>query len=208
MGTALDGEKLYHIMDQVLKRFDPTRKTTVAQFPARAGGISQRSSEYKLYTMPPELAQATEIASLNYQSAWYGEFVKHCPEMNIFQSEAKTSNWLAPYYNMYHEHSIGMAYWGSIAYWGESNGWPKDAKGNVVSYYEEELTVDVAGPARLLAIDNGEHYTNDLFVNVNTKKMLNGRMQVILRAGRTDGKVSVRVSTPRFKKVYKTLLPE
>lgn len=367
------GVTMYRVMDQVVKRFDPTRKTTVAQFPARAGGISHRSPEYKQYTMPPELAQATEVASLNYQSAWYGEFVKHCPEMNIFQSEAETSNWLAPYYNMDHEHSIGMAYWGSIAYWGESNGWPKkgwnfsffdhtlqpyptawlvksafledvptvrigvldaassesvnwndvqvgqatmlshwnfpkgshqrvyvftnaaqaellqngkslgvkpndgqgnmqhvitwdvdygsggkltaiardkdgsetvrhevqtagkavrlkiekentwkadgmallylnvlavDEKGIVVPDYDEEVTVDVAGPARLLAIDNGDHYTNDLFVNVNTKKMLNGRMQVILRAGRTGGKVSVRVSTPRFKKVYKTLLPE
>lgn len=367
------GVTMYRVMDQVVKRFDPTRLTTVAQFPARAGAITQREKDYNDYIMPPELAQATDVASLNYQSAWYADFVKHCPKMNIFQSEAETSAWLAPYYNMDHEHSIGMAYWGSIEYWGESNGWPKkgwnysffshtlqpyptawlvksafcmqepvvrigildpsasesvnwndvqvgqtailshwnfpkgsrqhiyvftnapqvellsngkslgvkpndgqgnmqhvvtwdvdygtggiltaiarandgsetarhevqtagrairleveqenkwkadgmallylnvsavDAKGNIVPNYDEELTVDVIGPASVLAIDNGDHYTNDLFVGVKTKNMRNGRMQVILRAGRLAGKVIVKVSTPRLKKTFKTILNE
>ena len=371
------GVTMYRIMDPVVKRFDPTRKTTVAMFPARAGAIGHRDKAYQQYTMPPELAQVTDVASLNYQSAWYGEFKKHCPRMNIFQSEAETSNWLTAYYNMDREHSIGMAWWGSIEYWGESNGWPKkgwnysffshtmepyptawlvksafcedepvvrmgvldakgsesiswndiqvgqtsllshwnfpegskqrvyvftnapqaelfingkslgikpndgtgnmqhvitwdvdyhpgsilaiarnadgnetarhelqtagkavrlkieaesgdgnpssgptdwvadgmdlkylnviavDSKGRIVPDYEGELSVVVAGPASLLALDNGDHFTGELFAGVVTRKMRGGRMQVILRAGRQKGKVTVKVSTPDMKATAK-----
>ena len=360
------GVTMYRIMDPVVKRFDPTRKTTVAMFPARAGAIGHREKEYNDYTMPPELAQVTDIASLNYQSAWYDEFRKHCPNLNIFQSEAETSNWLTAFYNMDREHSIGMAYWGSIEYWGESNGWPKkgwnfsffdhtlkpyptawlvksafckdqpvvrigvldakgtesvswndiqvgqttllshwnypqdsrqrvyvftnapqaellvngkslgmkandgkgsmqhvitwdvnygkggnvtaiardknnkevarhvlqtagnpvklkieeetsewladgmdlhyltvtavDNKGRVVPDFEEQLTIDITGPAYLLALDNGDHYTDELFAGIKTKKMRHGRMQVILRSQRQAGKVTVRATSHGLKK--------
>jgi beta-galactosidase len=338
-------------------------------FPSRAGAIGQREKAYKDYTMPPELAQVTEVASLNYQSAWYGDFKKHCPNLNIFQSEAETSNWLTAYYNMDREHSIGMAYWGSIEYWGESNGWPKkgwnysffshtmepyptawlvksafcedepivrlgvldasgsesvswndiqvgqtsllshwtfpasskqrvyvctnapqaelflngkslgiktndgkenmqhviiwdidyqpgtllaiacnnegkevarhelqtagkavklrieeetsewqadgmdlhylnitavDSKGCIVPNYDDPLTIDVAGPATLLALDNGNHYTDELFAGITTKKMRGGRMLVILRSKREAGKVVVSATTGKFKTTYKT----
>ena len=375
------GVTMYRVMDQVVKRFDPTRLTTVAQFPARAGAITQKEKNYNHYTMPPELAQVTDVASLNYQSAWYGEFKKHCPQMNIFQSETETSNWLQGYYNMDREHSIGMAYWGSIEYWGESNRWPKkgwnysffshtlwpyptawlvksafsdepvirigvldaqgsesvnwndvqvgqksmldhwnfpedskqrvyvftnapqaelvhngkslgiksndgkdnmqhvitwdvdygqggsllaiardangkettrhelqtagkavrlliepelttplsnrkgtgvglqadgmdllylniaavDKKGRVVPTYDEPLTVTVDGAATLLALDNGDHYTDELFTDVSTKKMKGGRMQVILRSKREAGKVEIKTSTPKLKANYKTI---
>ena len=364
------GVTMYRIMNPVVKRFDPTRKTTVAMFPSRAGAIGQREKAYKDYTMPPELAQVTEVASLNYQSAWYGDFKKHCPDLNIFQSEAETSNWLTAYYNMDREHSIGMAYWGSIEYWGESNGWPKkgwnfsffdhtlqpyptawlvksafcedepvvhigvldakgsesvswndiqvgqttmlshwnypegskqrvyvftnapqaellvngkslgmkpndgkgnmqhvitwdvdygkggsataiarnhegketarhelqtagkavklkieaevsewhadgmdlkylnitaiDNKGRIVPDYDEPLTIDVTGPAILLALDNADHYTNELFTGIATKKMRGGRMQVILRSQRQAGQVTVNASTPKMKISFKT----
>ena len=423
------GVTMYRIMDPVVKRFDPTRLTTVAMFPSRAGAIGHREKTYKDYTMPPELAQVTEVASLNYQSAWYGEFKKHCPEMNIFQSEAETSNWLTAYYNMDREHSIGMAYWGSIEYWGESNGWPKkgwnysffshtlepyptawlvksafcedepvirmgildakgsesvswndiqvgqtsllshwnfeaspspskgretkrvyvftnapqaelflngkslgskqndgkgnmqhvitwdvdyqpgsllaiardangketarhelqtagkavkliieedvvikskaqpnsqflrpfgsrsalatlclqrmrpkversilnscvpsvasdqrssaqffkadgmdlkylnitavDGKGRVVPDYDEPLTINITGPASLLALDNGDHYTDELFAGINTKKMRNGKMQVVLRSGKQKGAITVKASTPKMKATMK-----
>jgi len=379
------GVTMYRIMDPVVKRFDPTRKTTVAMFPARAGAITQREKAYKDYTVPPELSQITDIASLNYQSAWYNDFKKHCPDLNIFQSEAETSNWLTAYYNMDREHSIGMAYWGSIEYWGESNGWPKkgwnysffshtmepyptawlvksafmehepvvrmgvldangsesvswndiqvgqtsllshwnfetspssseggvtkrvyvftnspqaelflngkslgvkandgkgnmqhvivwdvnyqpgtllalardnegrevarhelqtagkavrlkieeetsivncksvnrklladgmdllyldvkavDNKGRIVPDYDGELSVIVEGAATLLALDNGNHYTDELFAGITTKKMRSGRMQVILRSRREAGKVQVNAVSGKFKATYKT----
>ena len=363
------GVTMYRVMDPVVKRFDPTRLTTVAQFPARAGAIGHREKDYKDYTMPPELAQVTDVASLNYQSAWYGEFKKHCPQMNIFQSEAETSNWLTAYYNMDREHSIGMAYWGSIEYWGESNGWPKkgwnysffshtlkpyptawlvksafmddtpvvrigvlnakgsesvswndiqvgqtslldhwnfisgskkrvyvftnapqaelflngkslgtkpndgkdnmqhvitwdvdyqpgillavardadgketarheiqtagkavklkieaetsdwcadgmdlhymnvtavDNKGRIVPDYDGELSVSISGPATILALDNGDHYTDELFAGITTKQMRGGRMQVIMRSQREAGKVTVNVTSGKFKTTFKT----
>ena len=376
------GVTMYRLMDVVVKRFDNTRLTTVAQFPARAGAIGHREKDYHSYTMPPKLAQATDVASLNYQSAWYGEFRKHCPDMNIFQSEAETSNWLTPYYNMDREHSIGMAYWGSVEYWGESNKWPKkgwnysffrhtlepyptawlvksafcedkpvvrlgvldtkgsesvqwndiqvgqksilshwnfeeeskqrvyaftnapqaelflngkslgikpndgkgnmqhvimwdvdyvpgsllaiardekgqetarheiqtagkvvklkiekenhvwsahgnssnvttdfiangmdllylnvtavDAKGRIVPDYDGELTVSINGAANLLALDNGDHYTDELFAGITTKKMQGGRMQVILRSKHEAGKVTVSDTSGKFKAAYRT----
>jgi len=363
------GVTMYRIMDPVVKRFDPTRKTTVAMFPARAGAIGHREKSYKDYTVPPELSQVTDVASLNYQSAWYSDFKKQCPDLNIFQSEAETSNWLTAYYNMDREHSIGMAYWGSIEYWGESNGWPKkgwnfsffdhtmqpyptawlvksafcedepvvrigvldakgsesvswndiqvgqttmlshwnypegskqrvyvftnapqaelflngkslgtkqndgkdnmqhvitwdvdyqpgtllaiardndgremarhdlktagkavklkieeeakvwlsdgmdlkylnviaiDSKGRIVPDYDGQLTVSVSGAATLLALDNGDHYTNELFAGITTKQMRGGKMQVILRSKCEAGKVMVNATSCKLKTTYKT----
>ena len=128
------GVTMYRVMDQVVKRWDKTRKTTVGQYPARAGAIAKKDRDFNNYLVPPELAQATEIASFNYQSDKYAAYLKHCPEMIIYQSEAETSAWLAPYYNMDHERMVGMAYWGAIEYWGESNRWPK--KGWNYSFFD------------------------------------------------------------------------
>jgi len=59
------GVTMYRVMNPVVKRFDPTRLTTVAMFPARAGAIGHREKDYKDYTVPPELSQVTDVASLN-----------------------------------------------------------------------------------------------------------------------------------------------
>jgi len=360
------GITMYRLMDQVVKRFDTTRKTTVAQFPARAGAISHREAEYQDYTMPPELGCATEVASLNYQSDWYDTFYQHKPDLILFQSEAETSRLLAPYYNMDRERSVGMAYWGSIEYWGESNRWPKkgwnysffshtlqpypqawlirsafkpqeplvhigvvdesgsenvswndvnvgrtlmteswnhpegssqtvvtytnapsvellangkslgikqndgiggnrnmiqwqdvdygkggtllaiardeqgremtrhqietagravrlvitpetsdwhadgqdllylnimavDVKGRIVPTFKDSLAITVEGPGTLLALDNGDHYTNDIFVNVSTMPMREGRMLAILRSGHETGRVKVTAKTRGMK---------
>ena len=128
------GVTMYRVMDQVVKRWDKTRKTTVGQYPARAGAIARKDRDFNKYLVPPEMAQATEVASLNYQSDKYAAYLEHCPEMIIYQSEAETSAWLAPYYNMDHERMVGMAYWGAIEYWGESNRWPK--KGWNYSFFD------------------------------------------------------------------------
>lgn len=360
------GVTMYRVMDQVVKRFDTTRKTTVAQFPARAGAISHREAEYQDYTMPPELGCVTEVASLNYQSDWYDTFYQHKPDLILFQSEAETSRLLAPYYNMDRERSVGMAYWGSIEYWGESNRWPKkgwnysffshtlqpypqawlirsafkpqeplvhigvvdesgsenvswndvnvgrtlmteswnhpegssqtvvtytnapsvellangkslgikqndgiggnrnmiqwqdvdygkggtllaiardeqgremtrhqietagravrlvitpetsdwhadgqdllylnimavDVKGRIVPTFTDSLAITVEGPGTLLAFDNGDHYTNDIFVNVSTMPMREGRMLAILRSGHETGRVKVTAKTIGMK---------
>lgn len=131
------GVTSYRIMDVLVKRFDPTRKTTVAQFPARAGALNKRDSNFNKYLVAPELADATEIASLNYQSAVYNDYLKHNPHLIIFQSEAESYQLLVPFYNMPRERTVGLAYWGAVEYWGESNGWPK--KGWNYSFFRHTL---------------------------------------------------------------------
>ena len=363
------GITTYRVMDQVVKRWDKTRPTTVAMFPARAGNITRKDQHFNDYLVPPELACATEVASFNYQADKYKAYKDHAPHLIIFQSEAETSGLLQPYYNMDRDRSVGMAYWGSAEYWGESNGWPKkgwnysffdhnmyphpqawlvksafvpdstevrigvadrdasetvdwndvqvgqvvtrerwdypegssqavfaysnapqielvyngrslgiqrndtadyarrnmaywpavdygrggtltaiarddsgrelarhsistpgpakrldirpenpddfhangmdllyitvdavDAKGRRVWSCDEPLTVEVSGAATLLAIDNGDHYTDLLFpAGRDTKPMLRGRMTVVLRAGRTPGEATVKFTSPKFK---------
>ena len=130
------GVTTYRIFNQFLKRYDATRPTTVAMFPARAG--AQRGTpDFNTYRVPPELAQATEISSFNYQSNCYRDYVKHCPWMIVYQSEAQTEWLLRCMWNMPEDCSVGLAYWGAIEYWGESNGWPK--KGWNYSFFHHTL---------------------------------------------------------------------
>ncbi len=74
-----------------------------------------------------------------------------------------------------------------------------DSKGRQVPFYDEELSVDVAGEATFVAMDNGDHYTDELFAGVTTKRMQQGYMQVILRSTRQKGKVTLGVKTPTMK---------
>lgn len=362
------GVTTYRIFDSLVKRFDPTRKTTVAMYPARAGAISRKDKGWMDHLDPPELACITDIASFNYQSAVYNDYLKRQPNMILFQSEAETSGLLEPFYNMDQDKTVGISYWGSIEYWGESNGWPKkgwnysffdhtvspypeawliksafmpeiptvrigvinsdggesvswndvnvgkngtvdhwnfpkgsildivtytnapsvevfvndqsigvrkndatenrkrniiewkgveygnggsikavavdengnpivqhiiktagkpvalsaesekksikadgqdlifidvcavDKKGIRVPDYNGYLTVSVEGPGTLLALDDADHYTDLLFNGVNSKKMRNGRMQVIVRSTGKTGKIKVYLTTPDFKK--------
>ncbi len=130
------GITTYRIFDQMVKRYDPTRPTTVAMFPARAGAIREEK-EFKSYFAPPELACATEVSSFNYQWDCYPKYFEYKPDMILFQSEAVTNQLTAPYYGMDRNRTVGLAYWGAIEYWGESNKWPK--KGWNYSFFRHTL---------------------------------------------------------------------
>ena len=83
-----------------------------------------------------------------------------------------------------------------------------DKKGRIVPTYDEPLTVTVDGVATLYALDNHDHYTDELFHGVNTKKMHEGRMQIILRNTQKPGKVTVKAETPTMSgKLRVTNLP-
>ena len=127
----------YRIFNQLLKRFDDTRQTTVVMFPARAGAITRHDKEFNDYLVPPELACVTEVASFNYQSDKYAAYMKYKPDLILFQSEAETHKLLEPYYNMDYNRMVGIAYWGSAEYWGESNKWPK--KGWNYSFFDHTM---------------------------------------------------------------------
>jgi beta-galactosidase len=133
------GKTTYRIMDVVAKRYDPTRKTTVAMYPARAGGIIKKDPDFKVESniAPPELATVTEVASFNYVWDNYQQYLKHAPDMIIYQSEAVTNELAAPFFGMDRDKMVGLAYWGAIEYWGESDGWPK--KGWNYSFFNHAL---------------------------------------------------------------------
>lgn len=130
------GITTYRIFDQMLKRYDTTRPTTVAMFPARAG--AQRGTpDFKTYLVPPELACATEVASFNYQWDAYPGYYSHKPDLILFQSEAVTKQMQQPFYGMDRQRGVGLCWWGAIEYWGESDGWPK--KGWNYSFFSHTL---------------------------------------------------------------------
>lgn len=131
------GVTTYRMMDVLLKRYDPTRKTTVAMFPARGGAIGKSDPEFNTRITPPELATVTEVASFNYRWMNYPDYLKHAPNMNIYQSEATTNELVAPFFGMNREKMVGLAYWGAIEYWGESHGWPR--KGWNYSFFNHAL---------------------------------------------------------------------
>ncbi len=133
------GVTTYRIMDVVAKRYDPTRKTTVAMYPARAGGIVRANPDFRIKEniVPPELATVTDIASFNYTWEDYQEYLKHAPNMIIYQSEAVTNELAAPYFGMDRDKMVGLAYWGGIEYCGESQGWPR--KGWNYSFFNHAM---------------------------------------------------------------------
>lgn len=130
------GITTYRIFDQMLKRYDKTRPTTVAMFPARAGA-QRNTPDFKTYLVPPELACVTEVASFNYQWDAYHGYYDYKPDLILFQSEAVTNQLQQPYYGMDRQRSVGLCWWGAIEYWGESNGWPK--KGWNYSFFSHTL---------------------------------------------------------------------
>jgi beta-galactosidase len=133
------GVTTYRIMDVVAKRYDPTRKTTVAMYPARAGGIIRANPDFRIKEniVPPELSTVTEVASFNYTWEDYQEYLKHAPNMIVYQSEAVTNELAAPYFGMDRDKMVGLAYWGGIEYWGESQGWPR--KGWNYSFFNHAM---------------------------------------------------------------------
>ena len=130
------GITTYRIFDQMVKRYDRTRPTTVAMFPARAGA-QRNTPDFKTYLVPPELACATEVASFNYQWDAYHGYYDHKPDLILFQSEAVTNQQQQPFYGMDQKRGVGLCWWGAIEYWGESNGWPK--KGWNYSFFGHTL---------------------------------------------------------------------
>ena len=132
------GVTTYRIFSEYLKRWDDTRLTTVAMFPSRAGALRREPDGSDMeHCIAPELAQISEVSSFNYQSNCYNEYLKHNPNMILFQSECQTSQFLWGFFNMDREKMVGLAYWGAVEYWGESNKWPK--KGWNYSFFDTAL---------------------------------------------------------------------
>ena len=123
----------------MLKRYDNTRPSTAAMYPARANGIRRADPGFREVEniIPPELSCITQVASYNYEYADYRRYKAYNPELIIFQSEASVNDLVTPYLRMDKASTVGLCYWGAIEYWGESDGWPK--KGWNYSFFDHTL---------------------------------------------------------------------
>ncbi len=109
----------YRMMYPVLKRYDDTRKVTVAMHP--------RGRNWDTDSLPCDLAMITDVQSYNYRYMYFDGDGRRFPWMTFYQSEANTSNMGPNFFGMNLDKVVGVAYWGQIDYLGESQGWP--AKG-------------------------------------------------------------------------------
>lgn len=130
------GVTTYRLMKTLSQRYDATRPTMVAMFPARANAI-RNDPEWEGNFTPPELSCVTDIAAYNYQYPAYKGYLEHNPDLIIYQSEATVNDLLGPWEGMDRQKMVGLAYWGAVEYWGESNGWPK--KGWNYSFFSHNL---------------------------------------------------------------------
>ncbi|MCR5828388.1 MAG: DUF4982 domain-containing protein [Bacteroidales bacterium] len=131
------GVTTWRVMKTFGQRYDDTRPYTAAMHPTRRGGIYKNDDRFDVEVYAPELACATDFASFNYRHMNYRQYLEHDPYLNIYQSEATTSELAVPFFNMDYDQMIGLAYWGAIEYWGESDGWPK--KGWNYSFFNSAL---------------------------------------------------------------------
>jgi beta-galactosidase len=73
-----------------------------------------------------------------------------------------------------------------------------DTKGRVIQTSDNELTFSVDGDARIVGVINGDITSEELTVG-QKRRLYNGRCTVILRAGRTPGKITLTVTSPGVK---------
>ena len=79
-----------------------------------------------------------------------------------------------------------------------------DKKGRRVANAKQNLTFEVEGDARIVAVSSGDHNSNELNVT-NQRKLWNGSALVILRAGKTPGKVVLKTSAEGMKTIRTVL---
>ena len=113
------GVTAYRLQRELVKRYDPTRLTTVAMHPR---GRSEETD-----SLPCDLAKITDIQAYNYRYAYFPGDGRRFPYMIFYQSEANLPMMGPNYFGMDLNKVVGLAYWGMIDYLGESMGWP--AKG-------------------------------------------------------------------------------
>ena len=110
------GVTAYKLQKELLHRYDDTRLTTVAMHP--------RYRNLETDSIPADLAIETEVNSYNYRYMYFPGDSKRYPEKTFYQSEASVAAMGPNFYEMDLDKVIGLAYWGTIDYLGESMGWP------------------------------------------------------------------------------------
>ena len=75
-----------------------------------------------------------------------------------------------------------------------------DSKGRRCLTYQDELTFEVEGDARIVAVTNGDMTSEELNA-VNHRRLWQGQAMVILRAGQSPSKITLRTNSNTFKTV-------
>ena len=75
-----------------------------------------------------------------------------------------------------------------------------DSKGRRVPMAQDELTFEVEGDAKIVAVSNGDINSDELNVT-NHRRLWNGSALIILRSGKTASKVTLKTSAEGFKTV-------
>ena len=78
-----------------------------------------------------------------------------------------------------------------------------DKKGRLVKTATNEVTFQVEGDASIVGVINGDINSDELTVG-NQRALWDGSCTVILRAGRTGGRVTLRATSPGLKDAYLT----
>ena len=73
-----------------------------------------------------------------------------------------------------------------------------DSKGRCVPMAQDELRFEVDGDARLVAVSSGNHDSDELNCT-DHRRLYNGSALVILRAGKTPSKVTLKTTSDAFK---------
>lgn len=82
-----------------------------------------------------------------------------------------------------------------------------DRKGRVVPTAVGRVSFEVEGAARLIAVDNGDHSSGELFCG-NSKALYEGFAMAIVRSARKPGKVRVTARCDGLKSASATLVTE
>jgi beta-galactosidase len=75
-----------------------------------------------------------------------------------------------------------------------------DKKGRRVQTTDQEVTFNISGDARIVGVVNGDINSDEMMVG-NKRRLYNGTCTVILRAGRTAGKVTLTATAGKMKPV-------
>ena len=75
-----------------------------------------------------------------------------------------------------------------------------DSKGRRCLTYQDELTFEVEGDARIVAVTNGDMTSEELNA-VNHRQLWQGQAMVILRAGQSPSKITLKTNSKTFKTV-------
>ncbi|MBF9252849.1 DUF4982 domain-containing protein [Pontibacter sp. 172403-2] len=73
-----------------------------------------------------------------------------------------------------------------------------DKNGNLVYNADNELTVTVEGPAKLLGLESGSHTSHEDY-KANKRKVLHGKLLAYIQAAQKPGMVKVTIQSPELK---------